>query len=104
MPHSPSARGVAAWSSEAWRESAVSWMDEQLAGTGIERTGEVEQPRLRPCATLLTAPTTRGPVWLKAASPHTAFEVPLYELLTRTVPDRVLTPIGADGARRRGSR
>lgn len=79
-------------------------MDEQLAGTGIERTGEVEQPRLRPWATLLTAPTTRGPVWLKAASPHTAFEVPLYGLLTRTLPDRVLTPIGADGARRRGSR
>ena len=99
MAHSRSAHGVAAWSSEPWRESAVSWLDEQLAGAGIERTGEVEQPRLRPWATLLTAPTTHGPVWLKAASPHTAFEVPLYGLLTRTVPDRVLTPIGADPER-----
>ena len=99
MPRSPSPGGIAAWSSEAWRESAVSWLDEQLSGAGIERTGEVEQPRLRPWATLLTAPTTHGPVWLKAASPHTAFEVPLYELLTRTVPDRVLAPIGADPER-----
>jgi hypothetical protein len=74
-------------------------MDEQLAGAGIERMGAVEQRRLRPWATLLTAPTTPGPVWLKAASLHTAFEIPLYGLLTRTVPDRVLTPIGADPER-----
>ena len=99
MPRSPSAGGVAAWSSQAWRESAVSWLDEQLSGAGIERTGEVEQPRVRPWATLLTAPTTHGPVWLKAASPHTAFEVPLYAILIRTVSDRVLTPIGTDPER-----
>ena len=100
MPRSPSAawrqrpgppRRGASRLSRGWTSSSPR--------AGIERTGEVEQPRLRPWATLLTAPTDHGPVWLKAASPHTAFEVPLYELLARAVPDRVLTPIGADPER-----
>ena len=91
--------GVATWSSAAWRTSAVAWVDEQLAAAGIVRTGEVEQPHLRPWATVLRASTTDGTVWLKAASPGTAFEVALYELLARTVPDHVLTPIASDTAR-----
>ncbi len=77
----------------------MSWLDEQLAGAGIERVGEVEQPHLRPWATVLKAPTTKGPVWLKAAGPDTAFEVGLYELLARVAPDRVLRPIATDRAR-----
>ena len=59
--------------SAAWRALAVGWLDEQLASAGIERTGEVQQPHLRPWATVLTTPTTRGPVLLKvvgAASGH----------------------------------
>ena len=56
--------GVAAWSSPTWRDSAVSWLDEQLAAAGLERTGEVKQARLRPWATVLRAPTADGPVWL----------------------------------------
>ena len=48
---------------------------------------------------MLTAPTTEGRVWLKAAGPGTAFEVRLYELLHRVAPDRVLTPIAADVTR-----
>jgi Phosphotransferase enzyme family len=91
--------GVAAWSSTPWRTSAVAWLDAQLAAAGIERTGEVEHSHLRPWGTVLRAPTTDGPVWLKAAAPATAFEVALYELLAHTVPDRVLTPIASDPAR-----
>jgi hypothetical protein len=92
-------RGVAVWSSAAWRASAVSWVDEQLAAAGRRRTGEVEQPHLRPWATVLRVPTGDGAVWLKASGPGTAFEAALYELLARTVPDHVLTPIGADPER-----
>ena len=51
---------------------------------------------MRPWATVLRAPTGRGQVWMKAAGARTAFEVPLYELLAREVPERVLTPIAAD--------
>lgn len=91
--------GVGAWSSPTWRDSALSWLDEQLAAAGRERTGGVEQTRLRPWATVLRAPTADGPVWLKAAGPGTAFEVALYGVLVRTVPNHVLTPIAADPAR-----
>ena len=44
---------VAAWASASWRAAAVSWLDEQLGAAGIERVGEVEQPHLRPWATVL---------------------------------------------------
>jgi Phosphotransferase enzyme family len=87
------------WSSASWRDLAVSWLDEQLAAAGIERTGEVEQPHLRPWGTVLKAPSTHGPVWLKAAGPATAFEVGLYQLVQRVAPDHVLSPIAADAVR-----
>jgi hypothetical protein len=77
----------------------VTWLDERLAASGIRRTGEVEQPHLRPWATALRAPTDRGPVWLKAAGPETAFEVALYQLLERVAPERVLAPIATDPGR-----
>jgi hypothetical protein len=91
--------GIELWSSASWRKVAVSWLDEQLARAGLERTGDVEQHHLRAWATVLTAPTTQGPVWLKAAGPGTAFEVGLYQLLDRVAPGRVLTPIAIDVAR-----
>lgn len=91
--------GVEVWSSASWRELAVSWLDEQLAAAAIRRTGQVQQPHLRPWATALKAPTTHGPVWLKAAGPGTAFEVGLYQLLHRVAPDHVLRPIAADSVR-----
>ena len=58
---------IALWSSDDWRREAEAWLDGQLAARGIRRTGEVTQPHLRPWATVLRAPTTRGVVWLKAA-------------------------------------
>jgi hypothetical protein len=88
--------GMDVWASVHWRELAVSWLDEQLGSAGIRRTGDVEQPHLRPWATVLTAPTTEGAVWLKATGPGTAFEVGLYELLSRIVPKAVLAPIAVD--------
>jgi hypothetical protein len=91
--------GTEVWSSAWWRELAVSWLDERLAAAGVQRTGQVEQPHLRPWATALKAPTSHGPVWLKAAGPTTAFEVGLYQLLQRVAPDHVLTPIAADTTR-----
>jgi len=94
-------RGVSVrlWSSEAWREQAVGWIDRRLAEAQLARTGEVEQQRVRPWATVLRAPTTGGDVWMKAAGPATAFEAGLYELLAREAPDEVLAPIALDPAR-----
>jgi hypothetical protein len=83
---SPHATGTDVWASPWWVEQATSWLDEQLMSAGITRMGEVEQPHVRPWATVLRAPTTRGPVWLKATGPGTRFEVGLYEVLSRVVP------------------
>jgi len=91
--------GLTVWSSTAWREEAVSWLDDRLAAAGAARTGAVSQPHLYAWSTVLTAPTTRGAVWLKAPGPESAFEVALYELLGAVVPDRVLEPIAVDVAR-----
>jgi hypothetical protein len=87
------------WASPEWRAEALAWVDERLTAAGIERTGEVEQPHLRPWATVLKVPTTRGVVWFKAAGPGTAFEAGLYELLQRVAPEHVLTPIATDAGR-----
>lgn len=91
--------GTAAWTTPAWVAAATAWMDERLGAAGQQRTGEVEQPRVRPWATLLTAPTTDGTVWLKATAPGTAAEVGLYEVLADVVPERVLRPLATDTAR-----
>jgi Phosphotransferase enzyme family len=88
--------GVAVWASPEWRERAVAWLDAQLAAAGIERTGDVEQPHLRPWATALRVPTTDGVVWMKAAGPGTAFEVALYEFLGQVAPAYVLRAIAID--------
>lgn len=84
------------WGSAEWREGAMAWLDQQLRGLGVERTGPAEQPHLRPWATALRVPTSRGVVWLKAAAPRTAFEVGLYELLQRVAPRWILEPLLVD--------
>jgi hypothetical protein len=91
-------RGVGpdVWASAEWREAATTWLDEQLASHGMRRSGEIEQPHLRPWATVLSAPTATGRVWLKALGPATAFEAGLYELLQRAAPKQVLAPLAVD--------
>jgi len=91
--------GIVRWSSAAWLAEAQAWLDERLAAAGRARTGELRQPHLRPWATALTAPTSGGAVWLKAAGPGTAFEAGLYELLHSVAPEQVLEPIAVDVAR-----
>src|SRR5262245_10533099 len=75
---------------------ATAWLDEHLAAAGIARTGAVELMKVRPWATVLRAETSTGLVWMKAAAASTRFEVPLYELLARVVPEHVLHPIATD--------
>ena len=91
--------GTDRWSSAAWRRLAVTWLDERLAIAGSRRTGDVEQPHLRPWATVLKVPTTSGTVWFKACGPATAFEIGLYGLIGRVDPEHALSPIATDVAR-----
>jgi hypothetical protein len=91
--------GMGVWSSVAWRQQAVAWLDEQLGATGRKRVGDVEQPHLRPWATVLKVRTTNGTVWFKACGPATAFEAGLCELTGRVAAEHVLSPIATDLAR-----
>src|SRR5688572_33315244 len=91
--------GVEVWSTPEWREDARAWIDERLAGVSIERTGPAEQPHVRPWATALWVPTSAGRIWLKAAGPETAFEIALYEVVSRIAPERVLVPLATDAER-----
>lgn len=84
------------WSTDAWRAEATAWIDARLGEHGLIRTGDVEQPHLRAWATVLRAPTSDGPVWLKAPGGGTAFEVPLYPLLLDAAPDAVLHPLAIE--------
>jgi hypothetical protein len=88
--------GPDVWSSAEWRAQVVSWLDEQLAAAGIERTGELDSLHTHSWATVLRAPTTNGPVWLKAVGPATSVEVGLYQLLPCIAPHHILTPIATD--------
>lgn len=88
--------GTAVWSSPQWRERATGWADDVLAAHGIRRTGASEQPHLRPWSTALRLPTSAGSVWLKAPAPGLRFEVPLYGVLARLAPERVLVPYAVD--------
>ncbi len=79
----------------------LAWVDERLAAAGRRRTGALATFRQRSWASVYTAPTDAGPVWLKIAAPATAGEVALYQLLAAAAPDWVLVPLGIDVATRR---
>jgi hypothetical protein len=89
-------RGEEALSDEHWLAEATAWADEALAASGRERTGPVVLHRARPWAAVLRIPAGGETVWLKACATATAFEVPLYGLLARVTPERVLVPIAAE--------
>lgn len=81
-------------------EEATRWIDVALARTGRQRTGPLESVRTRPWGEIARAESNQGPVWLKAPGRTTAFEVPLYELLSRRAPEAILVPLAV--SRRRG--
>jgi hypothetical protein len=91
--------GTAVWSSLPWRSEAVGWLDDRLRTAGERRIGDVEQPHLRPWATALRAPTSRGTVWLKAPGPGTAFEAKLYPVLEASASPVVLRPLAVHATR-----
>jgi phosphotransferase family enzyme len=74
----------------------LEWLDERLLAAGLRRTGDLVRAHDQPWSTVDTAPTTGGPVWLKAPGPGTVFEVALYGLLDRVAPAWILRPIAVD--------
>ncbi len=72
------------------------WVDQCLAEAGLSRTGELELFRKEPWAAVWRAETTGQTVWVKVPNAANRFEVRLYALLGRVVPEHVLVPLGVD--------
>ena len=84
------------WFDPQWRAQAESWVADRLAEHGRSVSGPIEQPHVYPWSTVLRVPTAEGPVWFKANSVGTAYEVALLRRLARWCPDRVLVPLAGD--------
>lgn len=76
--------------------AALGWLDEQLTSAGIRRTAEPVLAKERPWASVFSADTDRGRVWLKLSGAGTRFEVGLYAVLHDIAPEHVLEPIALD--------
>jgi len=87
------------WLDPSWRAAALQWVDDQLAALGRIRTGEPEQPHVRPWATALQIPTDHGRVWLKASAEGTAYEHGLLQVLAHVAPELALAPLAGDQGR-----
>jgi len=80
---------VDAWTDARWLAGVKDWLAQQLEELGLRPTGPVEQPHVRPWATVLQIPTTAGDVWFKANFPLLAYEAAVVSLLAARRPDFV---------------
>ena len=78
-----------AWTDARWLAEVKGWVDWQLEELGLQSTGAVEQPHVRPWSTVLRMPTTSGDVWFKANIPLLAYEATVVSLLAARRPDFV---------------
>ena len=82
------------WTDPNWLAGATAWIDEHA-----ERTGEIEQPHVRPWSTALRVPTSDGTLWFKANVPALAHELPVIEALAARVPAAVPDLVALDEPR-----
>jgi len=74
------------WGQAEWLDSAVGWIEEQLAELRLEATGRIEQRFVRPWSILMVVPTTGGDLWFKGCIPALTHEVAVVEILARRSP------------------
>ena len=82
------------WTDSVWLAEATEWIDERA-----HRTGEIEQPHVRPWATALRVPTGDGDLWFKATIPALAHEVTVLDRLAARSAGSVPELVAADEAR-----
>jgi Phosphotransferase enzyme family len=83
------------WTDPEWLAEARAWIDAQ----GVELTGAVEQPHVRPWSTALRLPTRAGVLWFKANHPSLAHEAGVVSIISRRRPDLVPELLAADPER-----
>jgi hypothetical protein len=88
------------WTEPDWLAGTHAWILESLDRAGLALTGPIEQPHVRPWATVLRVPASDGPVWCKAMVPAVAHEPVTISILARVAPDRVPRLLASDRRRR----
>jgi hypothetical protein len=88
----------AAWRDPEWLRKAHDWVDGRLADLGIERTGDIEQPHVRPWSTVLRVPASTGVVWFKANAGPLRHEAAVVSLIAARRPELVPPLLAADVA------
>jgi hypothetical protein len=88
------------WTDPDWVADTNSWVETSLRRIGMPLTGPIEQPRVRPWATVLRAPTRQGIVWCKGMVEPVAHEPVAVSILSRIAPARVPRLLAADAGRR----
>lgn len=84
------------WTDPSFLGPARAWVDEQLAGLGLEVTGAVEQPHATKWSTVLRVPTATGPVWFKANDESLRHEAGVTALVAARRPGDVPPLLAAD--------
>lgn len=84
------------WTNPRWLAGVKDWLDRQIEELGLQPTGAVQQPHVRPWSTVLRMPTTVGDVWFKANIPLLAYEAAVVDLLAARRPDVVPALLSTD--------
>lgn len=87
---------VQPWTDPAWVAEAHAWIRERLSDLDLTRSGDVEQPHIRPWSTAMRVPTTGGDLWFKANAPVLAYEARVVQALARARPDLVPELVGVE--------
>lgn len=77
------------WTDKGWLEGAQEWIRERTAELEVSIAGPIEQPHVRPWATVLRIPTDDQPLWFKASIPALAYEAGVVAVLARHRPECV---------------
>ena len=84
------------WTDERWLETAHEWIHAWVDERGAKITGPIEQPHVRPWATVMRVPTDAGPVWFKANASVLAHEAAVVSVIAGRRPDLVPELLAAD--------
>ncbi len=84
------------WQEPDFLAGAHGWIEGELARVGLERVGEIEQPHVRPWATVLRVPTDGGDAWFKANADELRHEAALVSVLAARRPDVVPPLLAVD--------
>ncbi len=78
-----------AWTRPAWLAEAYDWIDDRLAGLGLERTDSPQQVHAYPWATVLRVPVPGEQLFFKAMVPRLTHEAAAIAVLARLRPELV---------------